>query len=368
MSEWKSFSLGDVVKFRNGKKRPLATGDVPVYGGNGILSYTNQFNFSNCVVIGRVGAYCGNVFLAKEYCWVSDNAIATLPKESVNVHFLFYLLKSLRLNTYSIGSGQPLLTQGILNELKINLPSLETQKKIAAVLSALDDKIELNNAINRNLEEQARAIYKNMFVDNFNPAWRKCRADEVFNISIGKTPPRKEHQWFTQDAKDITWVSISDMGSCGVYIGRSSEYLTAEAVKKFNVKKVPRNTVILSFKLTVGRVAITNRELTTNEAIAHFITNDSSMTEYVYLYLKNFSYQTMGSTSSIATAINSKIIKAMSFVLPTEEELCTFHKLVEPLFLMILQNQHENQKLGELRDALLPRLMSGEIDVSSIEI
>ena len=89
MSEWKSFSLGDVVKFRNGKKRPLATGDVPVYGGNGILSYTNQFNFSNCVVIGRVGAYCGNVFLAKEYCWVSDNAIATLPKESVNVHFYF---------------------------------------------------------------------------------------------------------------------------------------------------------------------------------------------------------------------------------------------------------------------------------------
>ena len=130
----------------------------------------------------------------------------------------------------------------------------------------------------------------------------------------------------------------------------------------------PRNTVILSFKLTVGRVAITDRELTTNEAIAHFVTEDSFMTEYLYLYLKNFSYQTMGSTSSIATAINSKIIKAMSFILPTEEELCTFHDLIEPLFLMILQNQHENQKLGEIRDALLPRLMSGEIDVSAMKI
>lgn len=376
MSEWKSYCLGDLATFKYGKmpdkKKVSDLGKYPVYSGYRYVGYYDEYNIEagQLIIVARGVGGTGDVKLTKEKCWLTNLSIVAkiLDYEKVIPQYLYYLFKINNLRYLDSGSAQSQITIFDLERVKVNLPPLETQKKIAAVLSAFDDKIELNNAINKNLEEQAQAIYKNMFVDNFNPAWRKCRADEVFNISIGKTPPRKEHQWFTQDAKDITWVSISDMGSCGVYIGRSSEYLTAEAVKKFNVKKVPRNTVILSFKLTVGRVAITNRELTTNEAIAHFITNDSSMTEYVYLYLKNFSYQTMGSTSSIATAINSKIIKAMSFVLPTEEELCTFHKLVEPLFLMILQNQHENQKLGELRDALLPRLMSGEIDVSEVEI
>ena len=372
MGKWKSYCLGEIAKIKYGKnqkKVQSADGKFPIYGTGGFMGYADKFLYDkSSVLIGRKGSISKVKFVDKPF-WTVDTLFYTEINESLAIpKFLYYFLSLTDLYHYNEGTTIPSLRTETLNQLEIKLPPLETQKKIVAVLSALDDKIELNNAINKNLEEQAQAIYKNMFVDNFSPAWRKCRADEVFNISIGKTPPRKEHQWFTQDSKDITWVSISDMGSCGVYIGRSSEYLTAEAVKKFNVRKVPRNTVILSFKLTVGRVAITDRELTTNEAIAHFVTEDSFMTEYLYLYLKNFSYQTMGSTSSIATAINSKIIKAMSFILPTEEELCTFHDLIEPLFLMILQNQHENQKLGEIRDALLPRLMSGEIDVSAMKI
>ena len=384
MSEWKS--LGEVCDFSKDKVAisVLDLGNyistenlLPNKGGVTEAASlpkivtTTSFNVGD-ILISNIRPYFKKIWRAKFSGGCSNDVLVIRAKKNVEPRFLYYVLSEDKffdlVTATAKGTKMPRGDKQVIMNYPVPDFPLETQKKIAAVLSALDDKIELNNAINKNLEEQAQAIFKNMFVDNFNPAWRKCRADEVFNISIGKTPPRKEHQWFTQDSKDITWVSISDMGSCGVYIGRSSEYLTAEAVKKFNVRKVPCNTVILSFKLTVGRVAITDRELTTNEAIAHFVTEDSFMTEYLYLYLKNFSYQTMGSTSSIATAINSKIIKAMSFVLPTEEELCTFHKLVEPLFLMILQNQHENQKLGELRDALLPRLMSGEIDVSAVEI
>ena len=192
--------------------------------------------------------------------------------------------------------------------------------------------------------------------------------EDFFDISIGKTPPRKESQWFSNSSNNRVWVSISDMGNAELYISNSAEYLTHEAVDKFNVKIIPDNTVILSFKLTVGRVAITDGEITTNEAIAHFKTNKAEINEYLYCYLKDFNYQTMGSTSSIATAVNSKIIKAMPFVIPTEDELNRFHDFSAPIFGMIKNNQRENVRMAIIRDTLLPKLMSGELDVSNIDI
>ena len=123
--------------------------------------------------------------------------------------------------------------------IEIDIPPLPEQKAIASVLSALDDKIELNNRINQKLEEMAQAIFKSWFVD-FEPwggeqptNWAIGKAADFFDISIGKTPPRKEPQWFTTNPQDIIWVSISDMGRCGAFISNSSEYLTAESVNKF---------------------------------------------------------------------------------------------------------------------------------------
>lgn len=254
-----------------------------------------------------------------------------------------------------------------LIKLSIPCPAVSLQKKISSILRSIDDKIEINNKINDNLEQQVMALYHQMF-DESNSNRKNIRADEYFDISIGKTPPRKEPQWFSKNPSDCVWVSISDMGSCGLYIEDSSEYLTHDAVEKFNVKIVPDNTVILSFKLTVGRVAITDGCMTTNEAIAHFKTDKPKINEYLYCYLKNFNFQTMGSTSSIATAVNSKIIKGMPFVVPTAEELEKFHSIAAPLFTMIKSNQQESKYLGELRDVLLPKLMSGEIDVSGIQL
>lgn len=223
--------------------------------------------------------------------------------------------------------------------------------------------------INHNLLQQVLALYQQMFVDSPNDNRKICRADEYFDISIGKTPPRKEPEWFkTVRTDNIVWVSIADMGNCGLFIGDSSEYLSPDAVKKFNVVIVPNDTVLLSFKLTVGRIAITDGQMTTNEAIAHFKTDNKAINEYLYCYLKSYNFQTLGSTSSIATAVNSKIIKAMPFVVPTDEEISTFHDFAAPIFNKIKACQHENARLVELRDSLLPKLMSGEIDVSEVEV
>ena len=287
--------------------------------------------------------------------------------------FLYYFLISPRgyhsITSVSSGSVQVnIAKREVIENIDVPYFNIQTQNKIVSILQCIDDKIELNNAINNNLEQQAQALYKQMFIDRDKSERRTCRADEYFDISIGKTPPRKEPQWFSHNPNDITWVSISDMGNCGLYISSSSAQITREAVERYNVKVVPDNTVLLSFKLTVGRIAITNGEMTTNEAIAHFKTDKKEINEYLYCYLKCFNYQTMGSTSSIATAVNSKIIKGMPFVVPTDDELQEFHNFAAPMFAKIKANQIETVNLTTLRDTLLPKLMSGELDVSDIDL
>lgn len=262
--------------------------------------------------------------------------------------------------------------------IDIKLPPLDDQRRIASILSSLDRKIELNNKINADLEEMAQAIFKNWFVD-FEPfkdgkfvdselgmipeGWKVGKADDFYQINIGKTPPRKEHKWFSTNPADKIWVSIANMGNSGIFISDSSEYLTKEAVDRHNIIMVPRNTILLSFKLTVGRVAIADKELTTNEAIARFILSDDKYMEYLYLYLKNFDYNSLGSTSSIATAVNSKTIKGMQMLQPSDKIIDAFHIQVNPIFEKIRSLTKENSRLSLLRDTLLPRLMSGELEV-----
>ena len=293
------------------------------------------------------------------------------PKKVNPLYVKYYCQSEMYRNwvkSFSTGSTRGNINAQTLGNMEVPLLTRAQQDFLVNVLSPLDAKIKLNQQINDNLLLQVMALFRKMFVETSSDNRHECRADEYFDISIGKTPPRKEPQWFSMNPLDRVWVSISDMGSCGLYIADSSEYLTHESVEKFNIKIVPDNTVLLSFKLTVGRVAITDGAMTTNEAIAHFKTDKPEINEYLYCYLKEFNYQTMGSTSSIATAVNSKIIKAMPFIVPDDDELAEFHAFAAPMFAMIKANQKENTRLAELRDSLLPRLMSGEIDVSDILI
>ena len=324
------------------------------------------------VLVSNIRPYFKKIWFAQYEGGCSNDVLVFRAKDGVSKRFLYYVLADDTFFDYSMatskGTKMPRGDKKAIMKYEVPDFTYEEQEKIAGILEVIDEKIELNTAINKNLQAQAQAIYREMFVNTVNDQRQTCRAEEYFDIAIGKTPPRKEHQWFTTDPSDVTWVSISDMGSCGTFICRSSEQLTQEAIDKFNVRVIPSNTVLLSFKLTVGRIAITYGAMTTNEAIAHFKTDKAFINEYLYCYLKDFNYQTMGSTSSIATAVNSKIIKAMPFVIPTDDEISRFHTVVGPMFKQILNNQLENDSLAEMRDALLPRLMSGELDVSDIDL
>ena len=393
--DWKEYTLDDVCErifsggtpstmhseYWNGTLKWLSSGETSqrfIYDTErkitelGVKNSSTKLATRGCTVIATAGQGFtrGQASFLMTDTFLNQSVIACKPNEKyVLPMFLYYNLDNRYEEFRLLSDGTSTrggLSGWILKRMTIMLPPLPEQKKIAAILSALDEKIAINRAINDNLQQQVMALYRQMFIENTNAARRECRADEYFDISIGKTPPRKEPQWFSENPADFVWASISDMGSCGLFIANSSEYLTYEAVEKFNFKVVPDNTVLLSFKLTVGRIAITDGAMTTNEAIAHFKTNKPEINEYLYCYLKNFNYQTMGSTSSIATAVNSKIIKGMPFVVPTEGELAVFHGFAGAIFAMIKNNQRENNRLATLRDTLLPKLMSGEIDVSGI--
>ncbi|HHN8349279.1 TPA: restriction endonuclease subunit S [Morganella morganii] len=232
----------------------------------------------------------------------------------------------------------------------------------------------------KSLPEDIRKLFPAAFEECAEPSlglggwvpegWIYKTAENVANVSIGKTPPRKENEWFSeQKENNIVWISIRDMGCFGAYTGDSNEYLTQNAVEKFNIKKVPKDSVLLSFKLTLGRVTIASEELTTNEAIAHFVDPKYGISPfYLYCYLINFNYHSMGSTSSIATAVNSKIVKRMPILVPEENILNFFKKKTISFFEKIKSVDNESSTLTNLRDTLLPKLISGELSLSDIKI
>lgn len=406
--EWKEVRLGDVCEIITGfpfpGKKYSKEGIRVVRGDNvtiGNLRWdaekdkrwkepfdkTEYYSLqANDIVIGMDGSRVGKnkarikkedlpLLLAQRVACVRHNELAEQD-------YLYYNIFSKKfidyVNSIHTGSAIPHISQKQIEDYKILLPDLETQRRIASILSSLDRKIELNNKINADLEEMAQAIFKNWFVD-FEPfkdgkfvdselgmipeEWKVGRADDFYQINIGKTPPRKEHIWFSNNPADKIWVSIANMGNSGIFISDSSEYLTKEAVDRHNIIMVPRNTILLSFKLTVGRVAIADKELTTNEAIARFILSDDKYMEYLYLYLKKYDYNSLGSTSSIATAVNSKTIKGMQMLQPSDKIIDAFHIQVNPIFEKIRSLIKENSRLSLLRDTLLPRLMSGELEV-----
>lgn len=402
--EWKEVTLGDFMQcnpkrtIKKGQKARKITMDLLIPHSKTIRNwnyepYSGGAKFQNGdTIMARItpclenGKHAFVSILDKgEIAYGSTEYFVFCGKEDVSDNdFVYYLTKTPLFRDTAIksmvgSSGRQRAQMDVLENLKMLVPKdISVQRRIASILSSLDRKMELNNKINADLEEMAQAIFKNWFVD-FEPfkdgkfvnselgmipeGWKVGRADDFYQINIGKTPPRKEHKWFSTNPANKIWVSIANMGNSGVFISDSSEYLTKEAVDSHNIIMVPRNTILLSFKLTVGRVAIADKELTTNEAIARFILSDDKYMEYLYLYLKNFDYNSLGSTSSIATAVNSKTIKGMQMLQPSDKIIDAFHIQVNPIFEKIRSLTKENSRLSLLRDTLLPRLMSGELEV-----
>lgn len=392
--------LGDIVSLVRGntyKSSLLSETDGPVLLGLGSIARNGGFKFGAWKHYpgpsdSRILLHPGDLYVSlkdlTQACSLlgavarvpNEISVGRLTQDTVKLEFKAEVSKREKSYTYwslrtpqyrayckARGMGTTNMSLSRTDFLDWEIPQPSTSRdRLIKLLEDTDRLATLNQRTNDYLADLLQALQKQI---EGTEELAEFRADELFDIHIGKTPPRKEPEWFSLDrAGNVIWMSIKDMGSGDVYLIDSSEYLTAEAVEKHNVKKCSPGSILLSFKLTIGRVGIAANEMVTNEAIACFSSDDSRKLAYLYPLLKSYDYASLGSTSSIATAVNSKMIKAMTIKMPSSAALDRYYAQTKPIYDLLLDNTREAAALAELRDALLPKLMSGELDVSEVEL
>jgi type I restriction enzyme S subunit len=397
-------SLEEIADFRNGKaispERYSEDGQYPVFGANGQIARSDDvLNTEAVVVIGRVGAYCGSVHYIPEPSWVTDNAIVATAKSGNDVRFLYYLFYYLELRRTAIGSAQPLITQGGLKVVQTVVPPLKEQQAIACILGALDDKIELNRRMNQTLEAIARAIFKSWFVD-FDPVrakaarrqppglaphiaelfpdsfvnselgeiqrgWRIGFVSEFGEIVCGKTPPTSNPENY---GSDIPFITIPDMHG-KVFVTRTNKSLSLIGAETQPTKTLPPFSVLVSCIATPGIVAITTKPSQTNQQINSIVPSCDKSPFYVYFALRELTNEIIARASggSVTLNLNKAQFSNLQTIIPSTELVKAYHKAVEPVFFYLLSNEEQSHTLTQIRDALLPKLISGELRVPDAE-
>lgn len=379
---WENVKFSDIASFKYGKmptkNKILETGGYPIYSGYRYVGYYNEYNIdkNTLIIIARGVGGTGDVKLTKEKCYLTNLSIAVFPfnNNSVNTLYLYYYFLLHNLRYLDSGSAQSQITISDLEKLVIKLPPLETQKKIAVVLSSLDDKIELNNKINQNLEQQAQAIFKSWFVD-FEPFdgkmpddWKIGTISELGTVVGGSTPSKKNPEYYTNNG--IAWITPKDLSRKNLkFISKGEIDITDKGFKNSSVTIMPKGTVLFSSRAPIGYISIAQNDVTTNQGFKSVIPFQTVGTPYVYLYLKNnitlIENMAAGSTFK---EVSGSIMQNIPALIPSKKILKRFNTLCDKIFRKQEYLEVENEKLTQLRNTLLPKLMSGEIDVDKVEV
>jgi type I restriction enzyme S subunit len=358
------YKLSELVNLKYGKsQKEVASphGKYPIMGTGGIIGYASDFLYDKpSVLIGRKGSI-QNVFYIDEPFWTIDTLFYTEINESkVIPRYLFYKFKTMDLMNYNEGTTIPSLRTQTLNEISLNVSDLNQQKRIVEILYNYDQKIELNNEIIANLEAQAQAIFKSWFVD-FEPfqdgefveselglipeGWMVSTTGREFDIEYGKNLPTKH----------LLEKGYPVFGGNG-QIGFFKEYLYEKPRILVSCRGAASGKVGFSKPYSY----VTNNSLVFNEKKGEYF--------YYFKYLFNgiqFENYVTGSAQPQLTIANSKDIKIL---IPNKETVIRFNIIVGPYFTTQLTLSEQSTTLAQIRDTLLPKLMSGEIDVSNIKI
>ena len=318
--------------------------------------------------LGNVGVYGSEkIILGKSACYFN-------VKESVDKDFIYYIVSSPTFKQYLESNATGTTIKNIslkqMREYTFELPEIGEQKRISSVLRKIDEKIKNNRAINNNLEQQALALFKSWFID-FEPfdgqvpkAWLNGVLGDFVEIKRGGSP--RPIQNFLSDS-GFHWLKISDAtGISSPFINEIKEYIIEAGLKKTVYLK--SGSLVLSNSATPGLPKILDINTCIHDGWLYFPSSKFS-NEYLYLYFKHIRDNLIAlGNGSVFTNLKTDILKNYPTYLPTEDVLKKFDGLVQPIFSMILSKTRETKRLAEIRDALLPKLMSGELDVSDIEL
>ena len=396
MEEWKEYTLSDLgtivggatpstkdsSNYENGSIAWITPKDLSTHTERfishgernitekGLKSCSAQLMPPNSILF-TSRAPIGYIAIAKNEVCTNQGFKSIVPNKDTDFMFLYYLLKYNKDNIENLGSGTTFkeVSGSTMRNVPVKVPPLPTQQKIAAILSSLDDKIELNNKINDNLEQQAQALFKNWFVD-FEPfggkmpeGWKVGKLSEIGTIVGGSTPSKAKKEYYTN--KGIAWITPKDLSNDkSKFISHGEIDITELGFKNSSAIKMPKGTVLYSSRAPIGYIAISKNEVTTNQGFKSVIPNPNVGNAYIYYFLRsNFELIDNMASGSTFKEISGTAMKNVPVLIPDDKTLFNFQTMCETLFLQQELLENENVTLSTIRDTLLSKLMNGEIEV-----
>lgn len=409
-NEWREVKLGELIdsisvkhKFDKDKLIFLNTSDIL----EGEILHNNYSDVKNMPGQAKKSINKGDILFSeirpknKRFAYVDfdgeDFVVSTKlmvlrrKNNDIDNKFLYkYLTSEIMLNyLQTMAEGRsgtfPQITFSELKSIDVKLPPIEEQKAIAKILSDLDDKIEVNNKINKRLEDMAQSVFKHWFVDFEFPneegkpykssggemaeselgmipkGWEVKKIGDIGKIITGKTPSAKDEDGFGEGYNFITPRDISNY----TFILETERSLSTIGAKKLNKNKIDKNSIGVScIGSNLGEVYITGEDSFTNQQINSIRLDDEKIYPYVYIYLKNMKTEFLNmATGSAVPIINKTSFSGIDILIPEQDALYKFVGIITESFKLIKYNLKEIKKLSDLRDILLPKLMSGEIRV-----
>lgn len=323
--------------------------------------------------IGQI-AYIPEDSLYDEYLCSQRQFRVSFDSSMVYVPYLVFYFHTFegqnKILSFANQTGVPALSQPLKNFKKIRLclPSLQEQRRIASIVETINDKIENNIKINDNLEQQAQSYFQELFVDNADPEWAIGTISDLGTVVGGSTPSKAKPEYYTESG--IAWITPKDLSiNKSKFVSHGENDITELGLKNSSAAIMPEGTVLFSSRAPIGYIAIAAGEVTTNQGFKSVVPKPEIGTPFVYFFLKNTLPVIEGMASgSTFKEVSGSTMKNVPAVIPDAETLAKFSDFCSPIFAQQRILEEQNQSLATLRDNLLPKLMSGEIDVSAVQL
>ena len=381
MNDWKACTLGDAIELKRGYDLPSSDrdeGSIPIVSSSGITDYHNVAKkVPPGVVTGRYGTI-GEVFYVNEPYWPLNTTLYVRNFRGNEPRFIAYFLKVLDIKGLNAAGAVPGVNRNHLHKIKIKLPPLPTQRKIAAILSAYDDLIENNLRRIALLEELARETYAEWFVRLRFPGWEgvavdggtglpvgwtRRRMSEVCKYKGGGTPSTKVPEYWEDG--NISWFSPTDLTKASsLYPVDSARKITQLGLIKSSAKLMQPESFMMSSRATIGLFAVMDKPFATNQGFINITPKKPPHKEFLlYNLMSRVEEMINFSTGSTFLELTKSKFALLQVKWPTEDLLRAFSNFTEPKIEAIIALEKQNELLREARDLLLPRLMGGVVEV-----
>ena len=328
------------------------------------------------IVFGRKGAVERHAYISEaENGWMqgSDCIRLRVVSDRINPRYLSYYFltakhKAFMVSMCSHGTTMASLNQKIIEKIVVPLPSRDVQDRVVSILLSLDKKVWENQKINENLEQQAQAFFQELFVDNADPEWAIGTISDLGAVVGGSTPSKAKPEYYTETG--IAWITPKDLSvNKSKFISHGENDITELGLKNSSATIMPEGTVLFSSRAPIGYIAVAAGEVTTNQGFKSIVPKPEIGTAFVYYFLKHNLPIIEGMASgSTFKEVSGSTMKGVPAVIPDTDTIARFNDFCSPIFAQQRILEKQNQSLAALRDNLLPKLMSGEIEVSDIQL